>query len=433
MSNPIRAPFAVIPKAVNIIRGPYSMKMEDGENAEITMYGEVVETHPTHWWTGEPLKGDFIAQDEFLQDLKSLEKAKSITIRMNSVGGDSLVGMVIHNRLRELSANGTYLICIVDGAAMSAASMIMSACDEVRINPASLVMIHRCWGFMWGGYNADELRKSAEMFDAYDRAAVTTYQRKTKMDQADLIRMMSETTWLTGSEAVEKGFADKLIEDAEPLNIAASADGRSLFVRGRQMHLTPGMFAPDNIPTVTPEASATVETNKKPAQTGEGGNSMTLEEFRVQNPEAAAQLEAEARAAVEASGAQTPPPSTAATNPTPVPEASGADDPVAAERRRIEEIDALAGLYDADTINAAKYGPTACSAQEMTFRAAQAAAGRGQKFLSDLKDDTKASGIENVGAADGSGGTGEEDTPQAMAAQAKADAKAFNDRKKEVR
>lgn len=69
----------------------------------------------------------------------------------------------------------------------------------------------------------------------------------------------------------------------------------------------------------------------------------------------------------------------------------------------------------------------------MTFRAAQAAAGRGQKFLSDLKDDTKASGIENVGAADGSGGTGEEDTPQAMAAQAKADAKAFNDRKKEVR
>ena len=142
------------------------MKMEDGENAEITMYGEVVETHPTHWYTGEKLKGDYIAQDEFLQDLNSLAGARSLTIRMNSLGGDSLVGMVIHNRLRELSAKGTKLVCIVDGAAMSAASVIMSACSEVRINPASLVMIHRCWGYMWGGYNADNLREAANMFDA---------------------------------------------------------------------------------------------------------------------------------------------------------------------------------------------------------------------------------------------------------------------------
>ena len=229
MPNPIKNPFAHRPQAVNIDRGPYSMNMEDGENAEITMYGEVVETHPTHWWTDEPLDGDFIAQDDFLRDLDSLAKAKTVTIRLNSVGGDALVGMVIHNRLRELSGKGTHLICIVDGAAMSAASVIMCACDEVRINPASLVMIHRCWGYLWGGYNADDLRETAAMYDAYDRAAVTTYQRRTKLSEAELLRMMSETTWLTGSEAVEKGFADQLIEDAEPLDIAASADGRSLW------------------------------------------------------------------------------------------------------------------------------------------------------------------------------------------------------------
>lgn len=282
-------PFRHISQSIHIDRGPYSMKMEDGVNAEITMYGEVVERHPTNWWTGEKLEGDFIAQDDFLQDLNNLAGAKSLTIRMNSVGGDALVGMVIHNRLRELSAKGMYLICIVDGAAMSAASVIMSACDEVRINPASLVMIHRCWGYLWGGYNADDLRESANMFDAYDRAAVTTYQRKTKLGEDELLRLMSETTYLTGREAVEKGFADTVIEDAEPLNIAASADGRSLFVRGRQFHLTPGMFAPDTIPTVTPEAAAPVEANiQKPAQTGgqNGGNIMakTLEELRKEDP-----------------------------------------------------------------------------------------------------------------------------------------------------
>ena len=41
------------PKAISINRGPYVMEMADGENAEITMYGEIVERQPKHWWTGE--------------------------------------------------------------------------------------------------------------------------------------------------------------------------------------------------------------------------------------------------------------------------------------------------------------------------------------------------------------------------------------------
>ena len=432
-------PFRHISQSIHIDRGPYSMKMEDGVNAEVTMYGEVVERHPTNWWTGEKLEGDFIAQDDFLQDLNNLAGAKSLTIRMNSVGGDALVGMVIHNRLRELSAKGMHLICIVDGAAMSAASVIMSACDEVRINPASLVMIHRCWGYLWGGYNADDLRETANMFDAYDRAAVTTYQRKTKLGEDELLRLMSETTYLTGREAVEKGFADTVIEDAEPLNIAASADGRSLFVRGRQFHLTPGMFAPDTIPTVTPEAAAPVEANiQKPAQTGgqNGGNIMakTLEELRKEDPALAEQLMAEARAAVSASGA----PAAPAAPPTPSAQGSVDVDPVQAERQRLQDIDALASVFDAETINAAKYGEHRCTAQEMVYAAAQKASQQGGKFLAALMADTKGSGAQDVGAAngagsDGTGGAGGEDTPQAMAAQAKLDAQTFNARKKEVR
>ena len=437
-------PFRHISQSIHIDRGPYSMKMEDGVNAEVTMYGEVVERHPTNWWTGEKLEGDFIAQDDFLQDLNNLAGAKSLTIRMNSVGGDALVGMVIHNRLRELSAKGMHLICIVDGAAMSAASVIMSACDEVRINPASLVMIHRCWGYLWGGYNADDLRETANMFDAYDRAAVTTYQRKTKLGEDELLRLMSETTYLTGREAVEKGFADTVIEDAEPLNIAASADGRSLFVRGRQFHLTPGMFAPDTIPTVTPEAAAPVEANiQKPAQTGgqNGGNIMakTLEELRTENPSLAEQLMAEARAAVSASGAPAAPaiPAAPAATPPVTPSAQGAEtvDPAQAERQRLQDIDALAGVFDAETIKAAKYGEHPCTAKEMVYAAAQKAAQQGQKFLAALVADTDSSGAQAVGAANGAGGdgTGGPDTPQAIIAQAKADARAFNDQKREVR
>ena len=158
------------PKAISINRGPYVMEMADGENAEITMYGEIVERHPKHWWTGEPLEGDFIVQDEFLRDLENLSGAKTLTIRMHSIGGDAGVSILIHNRLRELSAKGTALTCIVDGVAMSGGSLIMCACDNVEVNPSSLVMIHKAAISIEDSCNADELRKHASALDAWDKA-----------------------------------------------------------------------------------------------------------------------------------------------------------------------------------------------------------------------------------------------------------------------
>lgn len=421
---------------VNIKKPVYAMASVDGQSAEITMYGDIYEAHPVDWWTGEPVEGQFILMSEFLEDLKQIAGCKDITIRMNSYGGDAVVAITIHNRLRELAQNGATLTCIVDGVAMSGGSLIMCACDTVKVNPSSLIMIHKCWASLWGGYNADELRDLAKRYDAYDKAQVSIYSRKTSLSDTVLSHMMSNTTYMTGSEAVEKGFADELIEDAEPLGIAASADGRMLYVKGRTMHLAPGQFAPDNIPTVTPEASATVETNKTPAQTGKGGNSMTLEEFRAKHPEMAAQLEAEARAAAEASGATTPPPQASNPTPAPAPAATPAtgsqDDPVQAERQRLQEIDALAGLFDAETVNAAKYGDNACSAQEMVYRAAQAAAKNGKKFLADLEADTGDSGAAGVGAAVDTPAVSDKDkTPKQRMAEAKAQAKTLLGKKKE--
>lgn len=409
---------SIFRKPVQIDRGVYAMASVDGKSAEITMYGDIYEDQPVDWWTGKPIEGQFILQSEFLEDLNQISKCKDITIRMNSYGGDAVVAITIHNRLRELAQAGAKLTCIVDGVAMSGGSLIMCACDTVRVNPSSLIMIHKCWASLWGGYNADEMRELAKTYDAYDKAQVSIYKRKTGLSDTVLSHMMGDTTYMTGSEAVERGFADELIEDAEPLNIAASADGRSLFVRGRQFHLAPGMFAPDNIPTVTPEASAAVETNTSPENTGKGGNSMTLKEFREQNPEVAAQLEAEARAAVEDSGATIPP--SQATNSTPAPAVNGADDPVQAERQRIQEIDALAGLFDTDTVNAAKYGDNACSAQEMVYRAAQTAAKQGKKFLADLEADTGDSGAGSVSSAENTPAADDKDkTPQQRMASAK--------------
>ena len=140
----------------------------------------------------------------------------------------------------------------------------------------------------------------------------------------------------------------------------------------------------------------------------------TVEELRAEYPELTAQLEAEARAAA------TPAPSAAA-------EGDGGADPAQVERQRIQDIDALASQFDAETIQAAKYGPDACTAQEMVYRAAQKAAKTGKRYLASMVSDTEDSGANGVGAASASGEPAcGELTPEQRMAKGRADARALN-------
>lgn len=368
--------------AVNIQRDFYTMATVDGDTAEITMYGVIVEERPRDWWTDEPIEGNFIVLNEFLEDLKEIADVKYLTLRLNSVGGDAFASITIHNRLRELKAKVT---AIVDGVAMSGGSLIMCAADVVRVNPSSLIMIHKCWMYIWGGFTGDDLRGLANEAEAVDKAQAAIYKRKTGLEEDAILSMMADVTYMTGSEAVDKGFADELIEGEKP-SIAASADKRTLYVNGRALPImSPLSKLPDTIPTV--DSAKAVETNiKQPAQTGgkEGGTIMAknLEELKKEDPALAEQFMAEAKAAVSAEA---------------IAEA------IKAERQRIADIDEISALYDDETVREAKYGEKACTAQEMAFRAAQKAAKQGQKHIKDHQDDVKASGAMGVTATPNAG------------------------------
>ena len=231
-------------KDVKIKKSAYALAVVDGSRAELTMYGDIYEKRPIDPWTGDPVEGDFVLLDDFVEDLDEIKRCTELTIRMNSYGGDAVVADVIHNRLRELSRGGMKITCIVDGVAMSGGSLIMCAADTVEVNPSSLIMIHNAWSYFFGGYNSADLLEAAAQLDAYDKAQAAIYERKTGLPRDEILGMMAETTYMTGREAVDKGFADKLVDDAEPLQIAASADGRSLYVGRRTFHLAPGMTAP---------------------------------------------------------------------------------------------------------------------------------------------------------------------------------------------
>lgn len=382
---------------------PYSME-RDGESAEITLYGEIVETRPVDFWTGETVPGEFIVQGDFMADLEALGDIKSLTLRMNSIGGDAGVSLLIHNRLRELAENGVSLACVVDGVAMSGGSLIMCACDRVEVNPSSIIMIHKCWDSLMGAYNADDLRRETERCEAWDRAQVSVYNRKTGLSKQKIENMMARTTYMTGSEAVQKGFADALLDGAEPLNIAASADRRSLYVGGRRIRMPPGALCPDTFPVVETGADAPEET--KPENDEQmGGKAMEKdkEKRRGENPTPdSKEPGTTAHMSVESA-------------------APGAQDLIAAERKRIQEIDEMACFCDAETVQEAKYGPTACTAQEMLVRAARKAKQTGRSFLSSLEADTMDSGAMKVSASPGTNG---QDLPAAGGGQNRQDVRA---------
>ena len=353
----------------------YTLAVTDGASAELTMYGEIVETQPTDWW-GDPIDGQFIILSDFLKDLEVIKGCAELTIHMNSVGGDAYASISIHNRLRELANDGMNITCVVDGVAMSGGSLIMCAADTVKVNPSSIIMIHDCWTYVWTAADSTDLRKLADSLDVINESQAEIYVRKTGKEVDEVRQMMTATSYMTGRKAVENGFADQLIdEDIDP-EIEVSADHRSIYAHGRRMKIAAMGELPEGIrihEDIKPVQTNGGDKNTPDASGKTGGKEpMTFEEFRKENPEAAEAALAEAQASVSH------------------------EEAVAAERQRIADIDEIAPLYDAETVRSAKYGEHPCTAQEMAFRAAQEMAKQGKTFMSNMQADTAESGANKV-------------------------------------
>lgn len=127
----------------------------------------------------------------------------SIVLRINSPGGEVFEGVSILNMLRAHKATVT---AVVDGRAASAASVIAAGCDEVVMSPGTQMMIHSPSVIAWG--NAVHLRKQAEVLDGIERSIVEIYTAKA--GEKDWTTLLADETWMTASEAVDMGLADRV-------------------------------------------------------------------------------------------------------------------------------------------------------------------------------------------------------------------------------
>lgn len=362
------------------------------ETAEIKMYGNVVKKRPMDWWTGKPVDGDFIVGSEVVNKLEEIGSCKKLNIRLNSLGGDVHEAILIHNRIREMAKNGTEIHCSVDGVAMSAGSMIMCAAGKVTVTSSSLIMIHKSLTGLCGWYNEDELSKLATESAQYDKVIAASYKRKTGKTEEELLNMMSEETYMTGEEAVEKGFADELLESEEKVEIAACADRTALVINGGRFPLM-GLKCPEKIPTATePERESSegvaIENEKNKEVTTVAKDLKDVKDFKelkAENPELATAIENEIKSACRVQ------------QKTENDEA--AKKAVEAERKRLAEIDEISALFNDDVVKAAKYGDTACTAAELAYRVAKEGAKKGEDFLKNMDNDNAASNAEKVKSA----------------------------------
>lgn len=401
-----------MPKPKNNIPGmkPYSMSVsDDGTKGEIRLYGDVVENHPTDWWTGRPEPGMYIAVDKFLKDMEELDGCSEITVRISSGGGELYAGIEIYHKLIGHSAK---IITINEGLAASAASVIFMAGDDRLVYAGTNTMIHLAASFIYGYYQRTDLEKARKRLEAHDNAAINIYAERTGIDKETIEQMMRDETWMTGEEAVEKGFATGTISAEESggdsVIMRLSPDKTRLFANGRPVAACLRK-PPANIPQMTAAEYAAVATTEAAPATKQGGNNSvggnnemykTVEELRDAQPELVTQIE---NAAVNS------------------------------ERERIKGIDEIQNVINDDAmVNNAKFGEKPMNAAELLLACAKAHSKAGTQMFNDIKNDAADSGASTV-TATAAPPAGKSDDPKSIEAAAAADvANFFKNSGKEV-
>jgi len=152
---------------------------------------------------------DGITSKEFAKELMQID-SDEVVIRINSPGGLVYEGLAIYNALRQFPGTVTTR---VDAVAASIASVIFMAGDVREMPESSDIMIHKPWSYVSG--DAENMRNEADELDRVQNMLEEIYEKGTGMDREEITNMVNSTTWSSGPEALEMGFATNLLEDAK--------------------------------------------------------------------------------------------------------------------------------------------------------------------------------------------------------------------------
>ena len=199
----------------------------NGNEATIYLYDVIVSDDS---WGG-------VSALTFAKELNSLA-ADTIHLRLDSPGGDVFASVSMAQAIREHKAE---IVVHVDGYAASAATQLLMAADKSVISRGGMVMIHKAWTIAMG--NADDFTATASLLGKIDGQIAESYAAKTGIGTDDIMQMMTDETWMTETEAVDKGFVDAIAE-ANPNKTKQNAAKWDLSAYGKP----PEVIAPPDQP-----------------------------------------------------------------------------------------------------------------------------------------------------------------------------------------
>lgn len=197
--------------------------LESGDNV-ITMFDIIGED----WWSGGGVTAKKVAAQ-----LRAIGD-RPVEVQINSPGGDMFEGLAIYNVLREHPQDVTIKVM---GMAASAASIIAMAGDTVQIGAASFLMIHNCWVYAAG--NRHDMQEVADFLAPFDQAMADVYAQRSRQPVADCAKWMDAETYMSGSTAIERGFADELLSSDQTRvdDKAKATDREANDIRAMEMAL----------------------------------------------------------------------------------------------------------------------------------------------------------------------------------------------------
>jgi ATP-dependent protease ClpP protease subunit len=134
---------------------------------------------------------------------------REVRIVIHSEGGSLISCLNMHDILR--AYNGR-VVGVVASAAFSAASVLLTACDEVQATANSFVMLHNSGMEEDADLSGSELKLLADL----DETMVRLYSERTGQSPQTIRSMMQSETFLDATEAKRLGFIDTI---SEPKNL----------------------------------------------------------------------------------------------------------------------------------------------------------------------------------------------------------------------
>lgn len=169
---------------------------DGGKTAELLVYDII----------GADFFGEGLTARSVLEALNKVGNVETIEVRINSPGGNVSDGTAIYNALVRHSAR---VVVEIDGHALSAASLIAMAGDDIRMAENAMMMIHEAWG-MTRGPARDHEATASSLRKMSDSAAVV-YAKRSGLSKEDVLALMAAETWFTAEDAKEKGLATEVV------------------------------------------------------------------------------------------------------------------------------------------------------------------------------------------------------------------------------